>query len=222
MISKESFLYWEGLKLRKLVTNDWVSVSPGLVLGHRERVVGHWNGMYLFGGIFIGRFKCGRMGWPFKEQFLYNNSVGLSMCHGLIETVKYIWVNIWFILGWILSKKLQKYTSSTYSWLTSEDYKNIDADAPYQFVVANADSITYQMEEYKNPGLAVILHCLNSFQYTNYVAFSLLYVLFRKNHKMNAVCFPSFHDGCNPACKVWRRLWTGEQHLKLGYWRIPQ
>ena len=64
------------------------------------------------------------------------------------------------------------------------------------------------MEEYKNSSLVVILHCLNSFQHTNYVAFLLLYV--RENHKINAVCFPSFHNGCNPACKEWRRLRTGE------------
>ena len=174
-------------------------------------------------GVFsLGDSNAEEWGDHLKNNFFINNSVGLSMYHGLIETVKYIWVNIWFILGWILSKKLQKYTSSTYSWSTSEDYKNVDSDVPYQFVAANADSITYPMEEYKNPSLAVILHCLNSFQYTNYVAFSLLYVLLRENHKINTVCFPSFHDGCNPACKVWRRLWTGEQHLKLGYWRIAQ
>ena len=73
---------------------------------------------------------------------------------------------------------------------------------PEQLLAANADAIVYQMKEYKNSGLVVILHCLNSFQHKNYVAFSLLYVLLRENHKVNAVCFPSFHNGCNPACKV--------------------
>ena len=33
------------------------------------------------------------------------NPVGLSMCDGPIETVKYIWVNIWCMLDWILSQK---------------------------------------------------------------------------------------------------------------------
>ena len=28
-------------------------------------------------------------------------------------------------------------------------------------------------------------------------------VLLSENHKINALCFPSFHNGCNPACKVW-------------------
>ena len=41
----------------------------------------------------------------------------------------------------------------------------------------------------------------------------ILYVLLRENHKINAICFPSFHNGCNPACKVWRRIWMGEWHL---------
>ena len=66
-----------------------------------------------------------------------------------------------------------------------------------------------QLWEYKNSGLVVILHCLNSFQH-NYVAFSLLYVQLRENHKINAVCFPSFHNGCNPTSKVWCRLQMGE------------
>ena len=63
---------------------------------------------------------------------------------------------------------------------------------------------------FKNSGLFVILHYLDSFQHKNYVAFSLLYVLFRKNHKINGVCFPSFHNGCKSACKLWRRLRSGE------------
>ena len=54
------------------------------------------------------------------------------------------------------------------------------------------------MEEYKNSGLVLILHCLYSFQHNNYVAFLLLYVLLREKHKINAVCFPPFHTGCNP------------------------
>ena len=81
---------------------------------------------------------------------------------------------------------------------------------PDQLLSANADAIAYQMEEHKDSGLVLILHCLNSFQHKNYVAFSLLYVLLRENRKVNAACFPSFHNGGNPACKVWRRLRTGQ------------
>ena len=81
---------------------------------------------------------------------------------------------------------------------------------PDQLIAANADLIAYQMEEYKNSDLVVILHCLNSLQNKNYVTFLLLYVLLRENHKITVVCFPSFHNGCNPACKVWLRLRTGE------------
>ena len=63
-------------------------------------------------------------------------------------------------------------------------------------------SFACQMKDYKNSGLVVILHCLNSFQHNNYVVFSVLYVSLRENRKIFAICFPSFHDGCNPACKV--------------------
>ena len=73
---------------------------------------------------------------------------------------------------------------------------------PDQLLAANANIIAYQMEEYKNSNLVVILLCLNSFQHKNYMSFSLLYVLLRENHKINIVCFPSFHNGYNPVCKV--------------------
>ena len=62
-------------------------------------------------------------------------------------------------------------------------------------LAANAEAVGYQMEEYKNSGLVVILLCLNSFQHRNYVAFSLLYVLLRENRKANAVCFLLFLYG---------------------------
>ena len=47
-------------------------------------------------------------------------------------------------------------------------------------------------------------------QHYNSVAFSLSIVLFRENHNINAVCFPTFYSGCSPACEVWCRVRTGE------------
>ena len=66
----------------------------------------------------------------------------------------------------------------------------------------NCLSVVYQMEGYTNSDLVMILHCLNSFQHNKYVALSLLYVLLRENHKINAFCLPSLHNGCNSAYKV--------------------
>ena len=54
--------------LRKLVFNDWVHVSSGIVLEDRGRMV-NWHVPVLrdfFGG---GRFKCRKM--ASKEEFLY-------------------------------------------------------------------------------------------------------------------------------------------------------
>ena len=96
--------------------------------------------------------------------------------------------------AWLdLVTKLQKYTSSAYIWSTSEECKILDTVVADQLLAASANTVAYQMEEYKNPSLVVILHCLNSFQHKNYMAFSLLYVFLRGNHKINAVCFLSFH-----------------------------
>ena len=110
--------------------------------------------------------------------------------------------------------KLEKYTSFAYSWSTREEWKNLDAVVPDQLLAANAYAVAYQMENYKTSGFVVILHCLDSFQHNNNVVFSLLDVLLRKIHK---ILHPSFHNGGNPACKMWRRLQTGEflrQHSK--------
>ena len=108
------------------------------------------------------------------------------------------------MLDWILSQKCRNTLPlHTFDQLTtSEECKNLDSVMPNQLLAANADAVANPMEEYKNSGFVVILHCLNSFQHNKYVVFSLLYVLLRENHKINAVCFPSFHNGCNPACTV--------------------
>ena len=99
------------------------------------------------------------------------------------------------------------FTPFAYSWSTSEEYKKSDAVVPDELLAANANAGSYHTEEYKNSSLVVILHCLNTANTWN---FHYLYVLLRENHKINAVRFPSFHNGYNPSCKVWRRLRTGE------------
>ena len=125
-----------------------------------------------------------------------------------------IW--IWCMLHWILSQNCRN-TLSLHTEveeplglrvqkLNWDAILLLSAKHHMPLLLLHAD----QMEEHKDSGLVVILHCLNSFQHKNYVAFSLLYVLLRENHKINAAYFPSFHNGCNPACKVWRRLWTEE------------
>ena len=83
---------------------------------------------------------------------------------------------------------------------------------PNQLLGANADVIAYQMEEYKNSDLVKIFSLFEHFsiQELRGIFTILCYCLGRENHKINAVCFPPFHNGCNSACKVWRRLWTGE------------
>ena len=69
------------------------------------------------------------------------------------------------MLDWILSKNLAEIHFS--------QCKNLDATVPEQLLAGNAHAIAYKMEEYKNPGLVVIFHCLNSFERNNNFAFSL-------------------------------------------------
>ena len=58
--------------------------------------------------------------------------------------------------------RLQVYTSFAYSWSTSKEYKSSDAVMPNQLLAADNDAVAYQMEQYKNLGLVIIFHCLNS------------------------------------------------------------
>ena len=44
--------------------------------------------------------KCGKT--PFEEGGVCENPVRLSMCHGPMQTVKYMCVNIWCMLDWIV------------------------------------------------------------------------------------------------------------------------
>ena len=115
-------------------------------------------------GIFVGRFKCRKMGWTSKEEFFRNNSVGLSMYNGPIQTVKYIWVSIWCMLDWTFAQNCRnEFTSFTYSWSISdsEEYKILDAVVPDELLAANANVGSYQIKEYNISSLVVILHCLN-------------------------------------------------------------
>ena len=89
-----------------------------------------------------------------------------------MKTVKYIWVNILYHAWLDFLTNLQKFTTFVYTWSTSKEYKILDAVVPVGLLAVNTNASSYQIEEYKNSSLVVILHCLNSFQHYNYVAFS--------------------------------------------------
>ena len=115
-----------------------------------------------------------------------------------IETVKHVWVNIWYMRHWIfLQNCWNKFTSLAYRWSSSGEYKNLYYVVPDELLAANANAGSYHIEEYKNSSLVVILLCLNP---TTTWHFHYLYVLLRENQQINAVCFPSFQNGCNLAC----------------------
>ena len=145
--------------------------------------------------------KCGKMplmcwGWGnlLKSSRIRFSRV-LFICNGPIETVN--------TCGWIFDAWLIGFchkTAKIHFFCTvdqlSKKCRNVRAALPNQLLPANADAISHQMEEYKNSGLVVILHCMNNFQHNNYVVFSLLYVLLRENPKINVIFSPLFHNGC--------------------------
>ena len=70
------------------------------------------------------------------------------------------------MLDWILSQNCRNTLPlHTFDQLA----QNLRCYCADQLLAANVDTVAYQIEEYKNSGLAVILHCLNGFQYNNYV-----------------------------------------------------
>ena len=85
------------------------------------------------------------------------------MCDGPIDTVKYIWVNISYMLDWIFLQNCRNSFPLHNNWSTSGEYKILEAAVSDELLVVNANAGSYQIEEHKNSSLVVILHCLNSF-----------------------------------------------------------
>ena len=56
-------MHSEGLRLRKIVTDRWVHVFPGLVscgIGRVKESMGQLELQCFLGGIAVGRFTCGK------------------------------------------------------------------------------------------------------------------------------------------------------------------
>ena len=82
---------------------------------------------------------------------------------------------------------------------------------PDELLAANANAGSYPIEKYQNSNIKNLVEILHFLKTTTTWHFHYLYILLRENHKINAIFSPSFHDnGCNPACKIWHRLRTGE------------
>ena len=92
------------------------------------------------------------------------------MCDGLIETVKYIWVNILYMLDWILSRNCRNSLHFRKAGQLTRSAKSQTLLCPTELLAVNPNAGSYKIEEYKNLSLAVTLHC---FQHSNYATFSL-------------------------------------------------
>ena len=55
-------------------------------------------------GDFCWEVQIRKIGGHHRKKNFFINSVELFMCDGPIETVKYIWVNILYMLDWIFSQ----------------------------------------------------------------------------------------------------------------------
>ena len=164
-----------------------------------------------FGGFLLGaRLKCKKMGWASyrkKNFFILNDSVGLSMCDCLIETVKYIWVNIWCMLDWILSQNCR----NTLPLHTAVEQLGVQK-LKTLLCLTNCwqPTSTSLLTRQKILKIQVWLwFCIVWTVFNTRTTWYFQYYMYRLG-KPNAVCFPPFHNGCNPACKVWCRLQTGE------------
>ena len=69
------------------------------------------------------------------------------MCDGPIETVEYIWMNIWCMVEWVLSQNCRNTLILHTIDQLSKECKNVDVLVPNQLLAAIADAITYQVKE---------------------------------------------------------------------------
>ena len=103
-------------------------------------------------------------------------------------------------------RKLQKLTSFGYNWSTSKEYKILDAVmlCPTNCLQSMPKpQHRFHRRLYTKVQVWLWFYIVR----TVFIATTMchfLYVLLRENHKINAVCFPSFHNGCSPEFKL---LW---------------
>ena len=110
----------------------------------------------------------------------------------------------------------QNYRNTLHLHTVDQIARTVDTVMPDHLLSANANAGSYQMEEYENSGLVVILHCLNSFLHSNYVVFSLFICTAQRKPQDKCRFFsPISYNGCNFACEVLRRLLTGEYLVLL-------
>ena len=100
------------------------------------------------------------------------------------------------------ARELQKYIYFlSYTWWTSEECKTLDA-CPTNCIQSTPIPLLIRWKNIKNQICLwfcivwTVFNATSTFSRQHLSAFSLLYVLFRKNHKINAVCFPSFYNDC--------------------------
>ena len=116
------------------------------------------------------------------------------MFDGPIETVKYIWVNIWFMLDLILSQNyrntlslptinrgVQKRSSCALPIASSQCQRRCSSDGRIKKYRSGCDFPLF--EQFYTKQVRGIFTIICTVQ-------------------INAVCFPSFHNDCNPACKA--------------------
>ena len=65
-----------------------------------------------------------------RNKNFFINSLELSMCDGPIETVKYNWVNISYMLDWIFSQNYRNSLPLHTAGSNKEEYKILDDVVP--------------------------------------------------------------------------------------------
>ena len=130
--------------------------------------------------------------WHRKKDFFINDSVGLSICDCPVETIKYIWVNIWWILDWVLPQNCRNTLPlhTTVKQLGLQKLKTLLC--PTNCLQPTPTSLLTRWKNIKIQIWLWFFHCLNTFQYKNYVAFSLFYVLLRQGKSQNKCLLFSF------------------------------
>ena len=115
----------------------------------------------------LGDFCSNAENWGnHRKNNFFIHSVELSMCDGPIETARYIWVNILYMLDWIFSQNCRNSLPLHTAVQLARSTKSSKLSYLTKCLQSTPSSVFYQIEEYKNISLVTILHCLNSFKST--------------------------------------------------------
>ena len=130
-------------------------------------------------------------------RWAYENPVGLSMCDCPTETVKCIWVNIWCMLDWILSKNLAEIHFLCINLISKQTVQKLRRYCARAIACRQRPRYCLSDGGIQKFWFGCDFPLFEQFwTQQQHCIFTIIILTIRENNNINTVCLSSFHDGC--------------------------